>query len=96
MEITDVKFRKLFDARPLCAICSVTFDDCFTVHDIKVISAGNAVFTVMPNKKNKDGSTSDVAHPIKREFRKELEEKILIAYAAARENENASIKEDKL
>ncbi|MBR3995811.1 MAG: septation protein SpoVG family protein [Clostridia bacterium] len=80
MKITEIKIRKLFDENALKAIVSVTFDNCFTVHDIKVVYANSKYFTVMPNKKSKDGRISDVAHPINREFREILEEEIINHY----------------
>lgn len=80
MKITEIKIRKLFDESALKAIVSVTFDNCFTVHDIKVVYANSKYFTVMPNKKSKDGRISDVAHPINREFRESLEREIINHY----------------
>ena len=80
MKITEIKIRKLFDENALKAIVSVTFDNCFTVHDIKVVYANSKYFTVMPNKKAKDGKISDVAHPINREFREILEKAIINHY----------------
>ena len=80
MQITDVKIRKRFDGVPLCAVASVTFDNCFTVHDVKVIHAGDRYFTVMPNRKTADGRTVDIAHPIDRAFRSKLENCVLNAY----------------
>lgn len=80
MTITEVKIRKMFDENVLKAIVSVTFDNCFTVHDIKVVYANSRYFTVMPNKKLRDGKVSDTAHPINKEFRDHLEETILEEY----------------
>ena len=87
MKITEVKIRKTFEETVLKAIVSVTFDDCFTVHDIKVVYANSRYFIVMPNKKNRDGKISDIAHPINREFRDALEKNVLEVYF-----ENQSIK----
>ena len=80
MQVTEIKIRKLFEENVLKAIVSVTFDDCFTVHDIKIVYANSRYFTVMPNKKSKDGRTSDIAHPINKEFRDTLEKNILNKY----------------
>ena len=80
MKITETKIRKSFENSVLCAIASVTFDNCFTVHDIKIIYVNNRYIIVMPNKKTKDGRLSDVCHPINKEFRNELEEEILKEY----------------
>lgn len=86
MTITEVKIRKLFEENVLKAIVSVTFDNCFTVHDIKVVHANSKYFTVMPNKKLRDGKVSDTAHPINKEFRDILEERILDEYFRVRDN----------
>ena len=80
MKITEVKIRKIFYENVLKAIVSVTFDECFTVHDIKIVYANSRYFTVMPNKKTKDGRISDIAHPINKEFRETLEKSVLEVY----------------
>lgn len=88
MKITDVKVRKLFnDAEPMKAIVSVTFDGALALHDIKVISARERLFIVMPSRKNPDGTYRDIVHPINAEFRAELEGAVLAAYEAALEAE---------
>ncbi len=86
MTITEVKIRKIFSENALKAIVSVTFDNCFTVHDIKVVYANSRYFTVMPNKKMKDGKVSDTAHPINKEFRDLLEMTVLEQYFLYTEN----------
>jgi stage V sporulation protein G len=78
MKITDVKVRKLFnDDEPMKAIVSVTFDGQLALHDIKVISARERLFIVMPSRKNPDGTYRDIVHPINAEFRAELESSVL-------------------
>ena len=80
MEITDIKVRKLFDEGPMKAIVSVTFDGQLALHDIKVIYARDKYFTVMPSRKNPDGSYRDIAHPINASFRSMLEDAVIDAY----------------
>lgn len=80
MQITDIKFRKLFDEGPMKAVVSVTFDDALAVHDIKVIYARERYFIVMPSRKNPDGSFRDTVHPIKTSFREQLENAVIDAY----------------
>ncbi len=80
MEITDVKIRRTFETAPLRAVASVTFDDQFAVHDIKVIEAQEKLFIVMPSRKNGDGTYRDIAHPINAPFRHTLEHAVLDAY----------------
>ena len=62
------------------AVVSVTFDDAFVVHDIKVIEGQDKLFTAMPSSKTQDGEFKDIAHPINRETRVMLEEAILAEY----------------
>ena len=83
MTVTDVRIRKLFEDGPMRAIASVTFDGAFAVHDIKVISASGKNFIVMPSRKNPDGTSRDVCHPIISDFREEIEEKVMEAYNIA-------------
>jgi len=78
--ISDVKIRKTFEEGPMRAVASITFDNAFVVHDVKVIFANDRYFIVMPSRKNADGTFRDVAHPINAAFRAELEEKVLAAY----------------
>ena len=80
MDITDVKIRRTFETAPLRAVASVTFDDQFAVHDIKVIEAQEKLFIVMPSRKNGDGTYRDIAHPINAPFRHTLEHAVLDAY----------------
>lgn len=85
MEITDIKVRKLFNDGPMKAIVSVTFDNQFAVHDIKVINTKDKLFIVMPSRKNPDNTYRDIVHPINSQFRTELESAVLAAYNNALE-----------
>ena len=82
MKITDIKIRKLFDDGPMKAVVSATFDGQLAVHDIKVISARDKLFIVMPSKKNPDSTYRDIVHPINAVFRNGLESEIISAYEA--------------
>ena len=86
MKITDVKIRKLFEEGPMRAIASVTLDDQLAVHDIKVISAREKLFIVMPSRKNPDETFRDIVHPINAGFRADLEGAVLEAYRVALAN----------
>ena len=81
MKISDVRVRivKKEDSK-LKAVASVTFDDCFVVHDIKVIEGTEGYFIAMPSRKTGDGEYKDIAHPIKTETREELIKVILAAF----------------
>lgn len=86
MKISDVKIRRVFENEVLKAVASVTFDECFAVHDIKVIFANDRYFIVMPSKKTKYNTNTDVAHPINSEFRGTLEGAVLEKYFAVVNN----------
>ena len=83
MEITSIKIKKFETESKMKAIASVTFDDCFAVHDIKVIENEDKVFVAMPNKRLKDGTFKDVAHPINKETRQMFTDEILKEYEKA-------------
>ena len=81
MKISDVRVRIVKkDDSKLKAVASVTFDDCFVVHDIKVIEGNEGYFIAMPSRKTNDGEYKDIAHPIKTETREELIKVILAAF----------------
>lgn len=81
MEITDIRIKKVEgDSNKLKAYASVTFDDSFVVHNIKVIEGQNGLFIAMPSRKTKSGEMKDVAHPINSDFRERMQNAILEAY----------------
>lgn len=81
MKITDVRVRLVKkDDSKLKAVSSVTFDDCFVIHDIKVIEGTEGCFIAMPSRRTADGEFKDIAHPIKQEMRDELKEAVLAVY----------------
>ena len=82
MEITDVKVRKISTGGRMKAIVSVTFDDAFVVHDIKVIEGQDKLFIAMPSRKAADGEYRDVAHPINSDTRERIQQLILEKYQA--------------
>ncbi len=85
MKISDVRVRIVKkDDSKLKAVASVTFDDCFVVHDIKVIEGTEGYFIAMPSRKTGDGEYKDIAHPIKTETREELVSVILSAFEEER------------
>lgn len=80
MEVTDVRIRKVTDEGKMKAIVSVTFDDEFVVHDIKIIEGQNGLFIAMPSRKMADGEFRDIAHPINSETRSRIQEAIFKEY----------------
>lgn len=93
MTITDVRIRKIAAEGKMKAIVSVTFDNGFVVHDIKVIEGQNGLFIAMPSRKTPDGEFKDIAHPINTDTREKIQTSILKAYEEAMEEENVVISE---
>ena len=80
MNITDIRIRKINSEGKMKAIVSVTIDDMFVVHDMKVIEGQSGLFVAMPSRKTPDGEYKDIAHPINTEAREMIQGKILEAY----------------
>ncbi len=80
MQITDIRVRQVFDEGKMKARVSITFDNQFVIHEIKVIEGENGVFIAMPSKKLSGGEFKDIAHPINKETRVMLQDAILKAY----------------
>ena len=83
MQITDVRVRKITKEGKMKAIVSITIDDEFVVHDIKVIEGEKGLFIAMPSKKAADGEYRDIAHPINSESRDFIQKIILKSYEKA-------------
>lgn len=80
MQITDVRIRKVTKEGKLKAVVSITLDDEFVVHDIKVIEGDKGLFISMPSRKTTDGEYRDIAHPINSTTRDRIQELILSRY----------------
>jgi stage V sporulation protein G len=87
MKITDVRVRKVTEEGKMKAIVSVTFDDEFVVHDIKVIEGQNGLFIAMPSRKMADGEFRDIAHPINATTRQKIQEAVFSEYEKTLEAE---------
>jgi len=83
MEITDVRVRKVNKDGKMKAVASVTFDNEFVVHDIKVIEGENGLFIAMPSRRTVDGEFRDIAHPISPSTREKIQSSILRIYESA-------------
>ncbi len=83
MQITDVRVRKVAKEGKMKAVVSITIDDEFVVHDIKVIEGEKGLFIAMPSRKASDGEYRDIAHPINSATREEIQSIILDKYEAA-------------
>ena len=91
MQITDVRVRKITKEGKMKAIVSITLDDEFVVHDIKVIKGEKGLFIAMPSKKATDGEYRDIAHPINSSTRENLQRVILESYEKALEEPEEEI-----
>ena len=80
MEITDVRVRKITKEGKMKAVVSVTFDNEFVIHDIKVIEGEKGLFIAMPSRKALDGEFRDIAHPINSTTRDRIQKSILEKY----------------
>ena len=80
MQITDVRVRKVTKEGKMKAVVSITIDDEFVVHDIKVIEGEKGLFIAMPSRKTTDGEYRDIAHPINSETRDRIQNLILGKY----------------
>ncbi|MCI6639072.1 MAG: septation regulator SpoVG [Bilifractor sp.] len=80
MQITDVRVRKVTKEGKMKAVVSITFDDEFAVHDIKIIEGEKGLFIAMPSRKTTDGEYRDIAHPINSETRDRIQKIILEKY----------------
>ena len=83
MTITDVRVRKITKEGKMKAVVSITLDDEFVVHDIKVIEGEKGLFIAMPSKKSADGEYRDIAHPINSSTRELIQKTILESYVRA-------------
>lgn len=80
MNITDVRIRKVDKDGKMKAVVSITIDNEFAVHDIKIIEGEKGMFIAMPSRKNADGEYRDVAHPINAEARMQIQNLIMQEY----------------
>ena len=88
MNISDVRIRLVKkDDTKLKAVASITIDECFVVHDIKVVQGTESLFISMPSRKTPDGEFKDIVHPINTATREQIASAILNAYEKA-EKEN--------
>ena len=89
MQITDVRLRKVNSENRMKAVASVTFDNEFVIHDIKVIESQNVLFIAMPSRKTPNVEFKDIAHPINAKTREKVQKAILDAYDAPETEESA-------
>lgn len=86
MKVTDVRIRKITQEGKMKAIVSITLNDQFVVHDVRVIEGSSGLFVAMPSKRTPNGEFRDIAHPINAEARQLIQETVLDAYSRELEN----------
>lgn len=91
MHITDVRVRKVSKEGKMKAVVSITIDDEFVVHDIKVIEGEKGLFIAMPSRKASDGEYRDIAHPINSGTRERIQSTILAKYEDSLEDEDSIV-----
>jgi stage V sporulation protein G len=89
MEITDVRVRKVEKEGKMKAVVSITIDNEFVIHDIKVIEGEKGLFIAMPSRKSSDGEYRDIAHPINSDTRKRIQDLILAKYEETSDEEES-------
>ena len=80
MQITDIRIRRIAKEGKMKAVVSITFDNAFVVHDIKIIEGEKGLFIAMPSRKTADGEYRDIAHPINSETRDTVQSMVLSRY----------------
>lgn len=93
MEVTDVRLRRVQTDGRMRAIASITLDNEFVVHDIRVIDGNTGLFVAMPSKRTPDGEFRDIAHPINSGTRTKIQESVLRAYEESSEEEAVVLNE---
>ena len=83
MKVTDERIRKVSDEGKMKAVVSITFDNEFVVHDIKIIDGQNGLFIAMPSRKMGEGDFRDIAHPLDSETRNKIREAIFEEFEKA-------------
>ena len=96
MNITDVRIRKIAKEGKMKAVVSITLDDEFVVHDIKVIEGEKGLFIAMPSRKTTTGEYKDIAHPINSQTREQIQEMILNEYHRALTEEDPTQYDEEL
>ncbi len=81
MKVTDVRIRRLTQEGKMRAIVSITLNEKFVVHDVRVIEGNNGLFVAMPSKRTPSGEFRDIAHPINAETRAVIQDAVLLVYS---------------
>ena len=80
MKVTDVRLRKIQTDGRMKALVSITLDEAFVIHDLRVIERNSGLFVAMPSKRTPDGEFRDIAHPINSDMRQEIQDAVMKVY----------------
>ena len=80
MKVTDVRLRKIQTDGRMKALVSITLDESFVIHDLRVIEGNTGLFVAMPSKRTPDGEFRDIAHPINSDMRQEIQDAVMKVY----------------
>ena len=94
MQVTDVRIRRIQTDGKLRAYVSITFDDAFVVHDLRIIDGRKGMFVAMPSKLLPNGNHKDIAHPINTEVREMIQSAVLKEYQATEQEEQSTVEPD--
>jgi len=93
MNVTSVRVKKIENKNRLKAVATITFDECFVIHELRLIEGKNGLFVAMPSKRTPDGEFRDIAHPINTGTRTKIQEAVLHAYHESSEEDVISYEE---
>jgi len=85
MNISDIRIRLINSGGKLKAVASLTIDECFVIHDIKILEGEESLFIAMPGRKAPNGQYKDIVHPLNTQTREFIKDAVLKAYEAAKE-----------
>lgn len=91
MRVTDVRIRKMNNEGKMRAIVSITLEEQFVIHDVRVIEGNNGLFVAMPSKRTPEGEFKDIAHPITSQMRELIQSAVLMAYSSELGKELVSV-----
>lgn len=80
MKVTDVRLRKIQTDGRMKTLVSITLDEAFVIHDLRVIEGNSGLFVAMPSKRTPDGEFRDIAHPINSDMRQEIQDAVMKVY----------------
>ena len=80
MKVTDVRLRKIQTDGIMKALVSITLDEAFVIHDLRVIEGNSGLFVAMPSKRTPDGEFRDIAHPLNSDMRQEIQDAVMKVY----------------